>query len=283
MFATVGGRAVFDIEPGEEVRVISGGSTGATFFDFRGERYYAVRVREQSGWVLATEYSPEEPTEAEIEAILTATGEVTTEAVRTPSPTRQVVEGDDDNDEDSDEVPTQAPPINAAVVTVGGQYRVANATFAFSAPNSGVGVAQINAGDVVTVIGGPELAAGVNWWRLRTPSGSDGWVEEATLTGLPGRPAASTSAPQIATEPPQVIQPTNPPAAPLIGLGSAITIQQSEVFVFSQPGSNISVDLVVAGMVVTIFEGPREVNGIPWWRVRTPGGSDGWISEQALR
>ncbi|MCC7448951.1 MAG: SH3 domain-containing protein [Anaerolineae bacterium] len=42
-------------------------------------------------------------------------------------------------------------------------------------------VARLDAGTRVTLLEGPRSADGLTWWRIRTPSGAEGWVIESIV------------------------------------------------------------------------------------------------------
>jgi hypothetical protein len=51
----------------------------------------------------------------------------------------------------------------------------------------------------------------------------------------------------------------------------------------SGPGtSNSIVEKLPIGTQMEILEGPEQANGFPWYRVRTKGGSEGWVAGNNL-
>ena len=91
------------------------------------------------------------------------------------------------------EVPEFQPPVNAMnVLETGAQVRVINddpasdtitLTIRAEPGRSAGGLAQALEGDLLTIIGGPEEADGLRWWRVETARGTQGWVVEGVLNG----------------------------------------------------------------------------------------------------
>jgi hypothetical protein len=46
--------------------------------------------------------------------------------------------------------------------------------------------------------------------------------------------------------------------------------------------SQAIVEVLPIGTQMTLLEGPQEIEGIPWWRVRTIGGKEGWVAGDNL-
>lgn len=76
----------------------------------------------------------------------------------------------------------------------------------------------------------------------------------------------------------------SPSTGGLIVGGSALvnTTEGDRANVRSGPGIGFSiVDRLANGTTVTILEGPANNDGFTWWRIRTPGGLEGWMVEEA--
>ncbi|MEO1441253.1 MAG: serine/threonine protein kinase, partial [Chloroflexota bacterium] len=120
-----------------------------------------------------------------------------------------------------------------------------------------------------------------------------GWIEATDLgPNPPGAPDISVitekldDTPSAPTRRAVTVEPTDTTApragtGNVLAAGNAVTMRQT-TFVFSAPGGSISVDRVSAGNGVVLLEGPRTVNEAVWWRIRTPGGSDGWVPQSTL-
>ncbi|MEL6271550.1 MAG: GW dipeptide domain-containing protein, partial [Chloroflexota bacterium] len=169
------------------------------------------------------------------------------------------------------------------VLAAGNAVTMRQTTFVFSAPGGSISVDRVSAGNGVVLLEGPRTVNEAVWWRIRTPGGSDGWVPQSTLTGSSAAPAVVATTPpdtsQAQQDPPQVV--TSVPPVQLYAPGNVVTINQ-QTFVFNAPGSTISVDQVSASMAVTILQGPELAAEQQWFRVRTPGGSDGWVPARVL-
>ena len=136
------------------------------------------------------------------------------------------------------------------------------------------------------------------YYAVRSTAGV-GWVLASDLTRIHPEDGISTPPPVLASEntsqePPSLSPPTletssmtatdadSETTPPPIGIGMAVNVRESG-YAYNQPGrQNVSVDYVLAGMQVSIVDGPREVSGETWWRVLTPKGSDGWLPAPLL-
>lgn len=88
-------------------------------------------------------------------------------------------------------VPDFEPPVEALnVLEVGVQARVINddpdsdtitLTVRAEPGRSGAPLAQAQEGDLLTLIGGPQEAAGLRWWQVETAGGTEGWVIEGLV------------------------------------------------------------------------------------------------------
>ncbi len=78
--------------------------------------------------------------------------------------------------------------------------------------------------------------------------------------------------------------PANPPASTgALTVGGAATInttQGDKLNMRRGPGRTFSiVGRLDAGTRVTLLEGPHSADGLTWWRVRAPSGTEGWVIE----
>jgi hypothetical protein len=74
-----------------------------------------------------------------------------------------------------------------------------------------------------------------------------------------------------------------PPSAGVLAVGKNAVVNTTEgdkLRVRSGPGTSFGVLTMLAkGTVVTLLEGPRNADGLTWWRVRPPDGIEGWVIE----
>lgn len=119
-------------------------------------------------------------------------------------------------------------------------------------------IEQLNSGTSVTLLEGPRKADGYAWWRIETADGVTGWAVERADTE-------------------QTLQP-----ALIIG---------EEAIVFTDSGDRLNVrseagrdnELVTQlenGSIVTILEGPVELEDLTWWKIRTSDGVEGWAVDR---
>jgi len=82
--------------------------------------------------------------------------------------------------------PPANPPASTGALTVGGAATVNTTQGDKLNVRSGPGrafsiVARLDAGTRVTLLEGPRSADGLTWWRVRAPSGAEGWVIESIV------------------------------------------------------------------------------------------------------
>jgi Bacterial SH3 domain len=74
-----------------------------------------------------------------------------------------------------------------------------------------------------------------------------------------------------------------PPNAPVLTVGKLAivnTTQGDKLRVRSGPGRSFAVVAMLdKGTLVTLLEGPRDADGLTWWRIRAPSGAEGWVVE----
>jgi hypothetical protein len=82
-------------------------------------------------------------------------------------------------------------------------------------------------------------------------------------------PSTSVSAPESST------------AALTVGRQAIVnTTQGDKLRMRSGPGRSFAVVLLLdKGTLVTLLEGPRSADGLTWWRIRAPNGTEGWVVE----
>jgi tetratricopeptide (TPR) repeat protein/uncharacterized protein YraI len=120
-------------------------------------------------------------------------------------------------------------------------------------------VGKLDRESTVTLLEGPRKKDGLAWWRVRTIDGVEGWSvervdEEQTL------------------QPPLKIE----------GEATVYPISGDKLNVREGAGrSNPIVTQIEPGVVVTILDGPQEMDGFRWWKIQTPDGLQGWAVDEA--
>ncbi|HSN78639.1 MAG TPA: M23 family metallopeptidase, partial [Anaerolineae bacterium] len=151
---------------------------------------------------------------------------------------------------------------------------------------------EIPAGSQLTITGGPQAVDGLTWWGVRFASqfGNryDGWVAGAKASGaslLASTPPAPVEPP---TPPTPVVPPTPPPTSSPVTVGAKAVAQAALNLrrtpgAFNKPANDVIYDVPAQGEV-TVLEGPEQVEGAPWWRVRYVSrfGNPflGWVAEK---
>lgn len=122
-------------------------------------------------------------------------------------------------------------------------------------------------GAVVQVLEGPVSGPQYRWWRVRDRRNLEGWVAEGDadgpwLTADVGEP-----------------RPVNRPV--VRGDTVMVTTQEGKVLTVR---FEAGIDSVVArrlrrGALLTVVEGPVDVDGYRWWQVQDADGRQGWAAE----
>lgn len=133
-------------------------------------------------------------------------------------------------------------------------------------------LADVPAGTVLTVTGGPTNADGLIWWRVRGTT-AEGWMAQAGTDGkaLLAREAA-------VAEPAGTFQ-----IGDTIAALDAVRLRQSAGYV-GKLGDDV-VATLATGTRLTVVAGPRTVDSLPWWQVDITslpiGPVRGWVAELA--
>lgn len=209
-----------------------------------GYTWWNVRTAAGNGWM------------AEDFMVRTGTA-VPTDPDPTPPPT------------DPDPTP---PPVGK--FTIGDGYRVTETLNVRTGAGTSNGiVTTLVAGSTGTVIGGPQSASGYTWWQIRTSGGTTGWAVENWL--------ANTGA---STPPPTDPDPdsTPPPTTGKFAINATVRVTET-LNMRSGPGTtNGIIATLPPGTTGTVLEGPSSASGYTWWRIRTSGGTTGWVVENWL-
>lgn len=121
-------------------------------------------------------------------------------------------------------------------------------------------------GIILTVIDGPEERDGVRWWKIRSPSGSEGWLQYMA----DNRPVIGLEDSENSTE-----------TVEELSVGEHATVITSTfVLVYKEPDTDAQpLEALISGFRVLLIEGPEVVNELVWWRVESPSGVQGWLPE----
>lgn len=118
----------------------------------------------------------------------------------------------------------------------------------------------------------------VVWQAQRAGKPQIAWVNyERTVVDVPGwaRLNVPIAAGQVQLEPESV---------PDLAIGTEATIRVTggdALQVRLEPGTGFALaGRLSSGTTVTLIDGPRLVNGVNWWRVRSTGGLEGWVIER---
>lgn len=128
-------------------------------------------------------------------------------------------------------------------------------------------VLQLGTGQRVTVVEGPTAAENFTWWRVDDGQGNVGWVAD-------GDNETVWLSPQLGDP-----QPVN--RAPNVGDRVTVTMPDNgQLSVRAAPGTEAAlITRVNAGEQLTIINGPQQVGGFTWYRVRSDNGSvEGWAA-----
>jgi tetratricopeptide (TPR) repeat protein/uncharacterized protein YgiM (DUF1202 family) len=118
-------------------------------------------------------------------------------------------------------------------------------------------LAKLDKGTLVTLLEGPRKEDGLQWWRIRTPEGLEGWSvervdEEQTLR-----------------------------MALIVGEDVIVTTDGERLNVRETPStSGTRLFQIEDGTRATLLEGPVIANNFAWWRVRLSDGRMGWVVDQ---
>lgn len=122
-------------------------------------------------------------------------------------------------------------------------------------------------GAVVQVLEGPVSGPQYRWWRVRDRRNLEGWVAEGDADG-----------PWLTAE----VGEPRPVNRPVVrGDTVMVTTQEGKVLTVR---FEAGVDSVVArrlrrGALLTVLEGPVDVDGYRWWQVQDADGRQGWAAE----
>jgi uncharacterized protein YgiM (DUF1202 family) len=157
-----------------------------------------------------------------------------------------------------------------------------------------VGAYEFN--DAVTVIGQRSVGARI-WYQVQLPSGGTGWIS-GRLVGTAPRDvpvdAPAAADPKLEKVAPKPNQPNDGPnseigkrdnqeALSAYGPGTTLRVDATTANLRKEPGAtgNSVVEPLGRDTLMSV-EDVRIVNGVPWYRVTSPNGAQGWISGRTV-
>ncbi len=116
---------------------------------------------------------------------------------------------------------------------------------------------KLEDGTLVRLIEGPRKEDGLQWWRVRTRDGVEGWAVE-----------------RVDAEQTLVM-------ALLVGEDAIVVTEDERLNVREAPTRSAArLFQLVDGDRVTLLEAPQFADGYRWWKVRTQDGREGWLVDQ---
>jgi uncharacterized protein YgiM (DUF1202 family) len=206
----------------------------------------------------------------------------------------------------SSTLPSAAPTQAARPETVGPIQARPPATFYIAslqanirqeANASSVKVGAFEFTDPITVIGQRSVGASI-WYQVQLPSGGNGWINGRLVSSTPratplDRESATPSASvvKVPTRPENSSdQPTedvstldSKPALSAVAPGTTMRVDSSVANLRKEPGvtGNSVVEVLQRDTLMSV-EDVRILSGVPWYKVTSPNGAQGWISGRTL-
>ena len=161
-------------------------------------------------------------------------------------------------------VPTAAR--TEAVASVSEQIIIVSVALllVYEAPDTdGAIVEALGEGVPLTVLNPAQIVGRDSWWRVRTPSGTEGYILELT------------------DDVPSFITQANAQGELSIGVEAVVILPDQVLMIHEQPDAESSVvEAAVNGVTLTIIGGPELVGDVEWWQVRSISSVEGWAAEQ---
>jgi uncharacterized protein YgiM (DUF1202 family) len=153
--------------------------------------------------------------------------------------------------------------------------------------------------DPITIIGQRTVGPTI-WYQVQLPSGGTGWVNGRLVSTTPrdvpvdNASAPSAPKPKVTTPDAKPDIPPDPPSdsAPsfdnktiltAVGPGATLRVNATVANLRKEAGAsgNSIVEVLQQDTVVTVEE-VRILAGVPWYRVTSPSGSQGWVSGRTV-
>jgi uncharacterized protein YgiM (DUF1202 family) len=198
--------------------------------------------------------------------------------------------------------PTAVVPGSAATETIGPVQARAPSTFYIASRQANIRQeANVTSGkvgtfefsDPITVIG-ERTVGGRTWYQVQLPSGGSGWINGRLVSAQPRAQAIDAVVPP-ATKPKVVTKPTsdgeisdvgkadNQAALMAMGPGATMRVDATIANLRKEPGAtgNSVVETLPRDTLMSV-EDIRILDGVPWYRVTSPQGAQGWISGRTV-
>lgn len=170
------------------------------------------------------------------------------------------------------------------------------ATIRQEANSTSAKVGAFEFADPVTVVAQRTVGIGT-WYQILLPSGGVGWINARFLSNTP-RETPIDAAPVPQSPPaskPDIVPPTSTPdasetgkadnqsAVTALGPGATLRVDASIANIRKEPGATGDTILeVLQRDTLLSVEDVRIINGVPWYKVTSPGGVQGWVSGRTV-
>lgn len=163
-------------------------------------------------------------------------------------------------EDDIANLPQSSTPMRQMATLIGTRVEVVKDTTVFASPATGeVGTKPF--GSEASVIEGPLVVDGQKYWHLRFDDGLVGWVHESSLVSLNIERQPMSEARDV--------------------IGGRVAVLKGPAPIYTTIGGSLLTEVLI-GVSGTVLEGPRESEGVRYWRVSFDGGVTGWVAEENL-
>jgi uncharacterized protein YgiM (DUF1202 family) len=172
--------------------------------------------------------------------------------------------------------------------------RTANVRQDSSANSARVGALTFN--DEVNVVA-QRTVGGKLWYQVQLPTGGSGWMNARLLSGDPREAPLDnlpTPTPKLEKVVPKPVPPSDTPSSEIgkrdnqealaaYGPGTTLRVDATTANLRKEPGAsgNTVVEALGRDTLMSV-EDVRILNGVPWYRVTSPSGAQGWVSGRTV-
>lgn len=171
-------------------------------------------------------------------------------------------------------VDNTAPAAKATVTGSGINLRA-------SASTKAAALTKLSAGESVDVIeADSQQADGYTWSKIKTASGTEGWVANKFLQAAA---PASNVAPPASPADPNAVAPASPAANTAVTSGTPRNIASDGVSLRASAGTKGALITVLSKSQITVLpDAPIQADGFNWVKIRTERGTEGWVADKFL-